>query len=228
MKHPTLENGLIQYALIAAILMTSLSLALYLTFEPNVAKGQQTEEFTVTQEITGEISFETSPNDITLLPAIPGLTGGAATGSTYVEVSTNNPAGYTLAINFATTTAMQQNDGTAEIPNLGNTLATADYDMSSVGVGSAAFALTASSASVVSDLLDDGGGCGSGSPSTDTCWVMPSDASGQITIVDRSSETSSAGERTDLAFQVVVGENPDPTLPIAFYKATATLTATEK
>lgn len=216
-------------AFLSAAIMMPFALAMYLAFEPMVAQGQASasESFTVTQEITGEISFEVAPNDVTMTPTIPGLTGGTALGSTSVRVSTNNTTGYTLDITFEDVNAMQQNDGSAFIPNLGTT--SGDYDLAGITTGDAAFAFTASSTNAVDTLLDNGGStCGTGgSPSVDTCFVMPSSATDTFTMVDRSNETSSEGELTDIGFIVKVGPNPSPTLPVDFYTATATVTATE-
>lgn len=223
------KNYPVVAAFLSAAILMPFALAMYFAFEPVVAMGQSaTEEFTVTQSITGEISFEVAPDPVTMSPTIPGITGGDALGSTAVRVSTNNPGGYTLEINFEDGSGMQQDGGAAEIPNLGVTSGSADYDMAVVS-GEAYFGVTASSSSVIGDLLADSGGstCGSGSPSVDTCFIMPSDSSAPFELVNRTSETSSEGELTDIGFKVAVGPNPNPTLPIDTYTATATLTATE-
>jgi hypothetical protein len=219
------KNHPIVTSLASASVVFSLLLGMYFLFEPVVAFGQPTEEFTVTQEITGEIAFEVPPNDITMDDTIAGLTGGTANGSTSVRVSTNNPAGYTLDISFASTTAMEYDSGPASIPNFG----AVQFDMNSgtVGTNNAAFAFTASSSDVVSALRDSGSSCGSGTPSIDQCWTLPADASTNFTLVNSTDSTLSAGQETEIAFRVVVNANPNPTLPIGFYTATATLTAAE-
>ena len=212
-------------ALLSAALIMPLLLGLYVAFEPLVAQGQVTDEFTVTQEITGEIAFEVPANDVTLSPTIAGLTGGTADGETSVRVSTNNPAGYTLDIKFAGATAMNYNSGSSVIPNFG----AVQYDMNAgtVGANSAAFAFTASSTDVVTALQSSGTSCGSGSATIDQCWTLPVTATTDYTLVNSSNVTASNGQLTELAFRVVVTANPSPTLPIGLYTATATLTATE-
>lgn len=223
------KNYPVVAAMLSAAIMMPFALAMYFAFEPAVVIGQgatTSENFTVTQSITGEISFEVTPDPVTMSPAIPGLTGGTAYGSTSVRVSTNNTTGYTLDIAFEDTQAMQQDGGSANIPNLDTT--TGDYDLASIGTGDAAFAFTASSSDAVDTLLTDGTSCGAaGSPSVDSCFVMPSDATNAFTMVDSSSETLSEGQLTDIGFIVKVGANPTPTLPVDTYTATATLTATE-
>lgn len=215
-------------ALLSAAIVMPFALAMYLAFEPIVAQGQGVnEEFTVTQEITGEISFEVAPQDIVMSPTIPGISGGNALGSTSVRVSTNNPAGYTLEISFEDGDGMQQDGGSAVIPNLGVTAGSADFDMAVVA-GEAFFGVTASSSSSIADLQEaTASTCGAGTPSVDSCFIMPTDSSSNFTLVNRTSETLSAGELTDIGFKVAVGPNPSPTLPIDTYTATATLTATE-
>lgn len=219
-KHPVVQ------ALLTAAVALPLVTAAYFVLEPAVAVGQVSEDFTVSQEITGEISFEVAPVDVTMQPTIPGLTGGTATGSTPFTISTNNPAGYTVTIAFQDDAAMQYNDGGAEIPNLGSDVQVDFTD--GVGVNEAAFGFTVTGTSTVSALLGTTS-CGSGDESADNCWVLPDNTSGTpYTIVDSSEATPAAGNENTVYFQVHVNENPDPSLPLGFYTATATLTATEK
>lgn len=211
-------------AFVGAVVTVAFVMLSFLALEPAVTNGA-TDEFTVQQTITGEISFTTTATDITMAPDIAGITGGISSGTTTVAVATNNPAGYTLTIAFSTSTAMVHSNGSDVIPNYkdGNV-----YHAFTVATGEAGFAFTASSTNVVSALLDSGAACGSGSPSNDSCWVMPTNATNAYTLVDRSSATSAAGEETEITFRVGVGNNPSPAIPLGVYTATATLTATEK
>ncbi len=209
-------------AFTATLLFFSFVLSSFTLFEPAVVFGI-TDEFTVTQSITGEIAFRTIANNVTMQPSIAGITGGISSGTTTVAVATNDPDGYTLGITFADPVAMQYNLGAGSIPNFG-----AVQRLFSTTTGQAYFALTASSTSVVAALRDSGAACGSGSPSLNTCWVMNTDATVSLPLVDRSSPTSADGERTDIVFRVGVGANPSPALAVGTYTATATLTALEK
>lgn len=220
-----IQNNPIVSALVATTLLLALVLSSFTLFEPAVVLGQATDSFTVTQSITGEISFRTTAADVTMAPSIAGITGGISSGTTTVAVATNDPDGYTLSIAFADATAMQYDLGAQSIPNFGAGTA---QRLFTVAAGDAGFALTASSTSVVDALKDTGAACGSGSPSLDTCWIMNTTATTPLTIVDRSSPTIADGERTDIVFRVGVGANPSPALPVGTYTATATLTATEK
>lgn len=218
----------VTHALFSAAVAMPLLVAFYFTVEPTVAVGQGVEEtFTVSQEITGEIAFEIAPNDVTMAPTIPGLSGGSATGSTPFTVSTNNPAGYTVTIEFEDTDAMQYNDGSAVIPDIGSTVY---FSMASgVAANEAAFAFTVTGDNTVSALLDDGGTCGSGTASADNCWTLPPNTSTTpFTIVDSSTDTPSGGVENEVHFSVLVNANPNPSLPLGTYTATATLTAVEK
>jgi len=211
-------------AMTGAVLTVAMVLISFVALEPAVTQGA-TDTFIVQQTITGEISFTTTATDVSMAPDIAGITGGYSSGTTTVAVATNNPNGYTLTLAFASSTAMIHANGVNEIPNYGSGSVTRLF---SVATGEAGFAFTASSTNVVSALLDSGAACGSGSPSNDTCWIMPSDATSGYTLVDRSSATDAAGEETEITFRVGVGANPSPALPLGLYTATATLTATEK
>jgi hypothetical protein len=216
-------------AITSTLLVFSLALGLFFAFEPAVTLGQ-TDEFTVQGEITGELAFVTTANDITLSPAIPGLSGGFSNGTTTVAVNTNNPAGYTMTIEFSNGTAMQEDTGTSSIPNYAPASAgTPDYDFimasGEAGFGYTVFSNT-SAADTDSKFLSNGStDCNTGSTGTlGKCWYNAADATVAQNIISRSSPTPSTGATTTLAFQVGVGANPNPALPTGFYTATTTLT----
>ena len=226
MSYNSIITHPVTQAVISAVVVLPLLTMLYFAFEPAVAVGQANEDFTVTQEIEGEIAFEVAPEDVTMDPAIPGLTGGTSNGSTTFAVSTNNPAGYTVEIQFADGDAMQFDSGSGFIPNFGEI----EFDFEpNVAANAAAFGFSMDGPDVVTALQNDGSsGCGSGSADPESCWVLDSDATEARTIVDSDSSTPSAGEAHDIYFRVHVNENPDPSLELGTYTATATLTATEK
>lgn len=227
MSYNSIITHPVTQAVISAVVVLPLLTMLYFAFEPAVAVGQANEDFTVTQQIDGEIAFEVAPEDVTMDPAIPGLTGGTSNGSTTFAVSTNNPSGYTVDIQFADGEAMQYESGSGFIPNFGGTI---EFDFeSNVAANAAAFGFSMDGPNVVSNLQSDGTSeCGSGGSDPGSCWVLDSDASLGRTIVDSDSSTPSAGEAHDIYFRVHVNENPEPSLELGFYTATATLTATEK
>jgi len=214
----------------SAALVFSLSLGLFFAFEPAVTFGQ-TDEFTVRAEITGELAFVTTADNITLAPAIAGLTGGFASGTTTVAVNTNNPLGYAMTIEFSDAVAMQQELGTSTIPNY-VPASGADYDFT-MAAGEAGFGYTVFSNTNTADtnsiFLNDGASdCSSGTTGTlGKCWYNVADATVATNIINRSTPTPSTGATTTLAFQVGVGANPNPALPAGFYTATTTLTITD-
>lgn len=231
MKSSQHINNLATAATSAALVFT-LSLAMFFAFEPVVTLGQ-TDEFTVQSEITGELAFVTTADDVTMTPAIPGLSGGFANGTTTVAVNTNNPLGYAMTIEFSDVDAMNQDAGTSTIPNYAPAVGgTPDYDFT-MAAGDAGFAYTVfsntSAADTDSKFLNDGASsCNTGSTATlGKCWYNAVDATTAVNIINRSAPTPSTGATTTIAFQVGVGANPNPALPTGFYTATTTLTITD-
>lgn len=199
----------------------------YLAFEPVLGRSQS-DEFTVTQQITGEISFAASTTDVTMTPAIASLTGGTSTGATQVVVNTNSITGYTMDISFSSSTAMNQNSGTSSIPNYTPvSTGTPDFTFGGVPLNSAEFGYTveaSTTADVDPTFRDNGGTCATGSSNTaDSCWMNPSTTDERI--INRSVIAPASGATTTVKFQLVVNPNPTPALPADFYTATVTLTA---
>lgn len=214
-------------ALVAAVLVSLLVLASFFMLEPTVSRAQEFDSFTVTQQITAEIAFLTTANDVIMSPTIAGLTGDTANGSTQVVVNTNNSAGYNMTIAFSSSTAMNLDGGGGAINNYNPAGAgVADFAFGAETYGQFGFTV---SASTTSDLdptfLDNGSVCGAGgADAADACWLDPDDAA--ETIINRSTETELSGATTTIAFRVLVPSNPSPAIPTGIYTATATLTAT--
>lgn len=211
-------------ALVAATAALAVTLLSFVTLEPTVSIAAE-DVFTVEQEITAEIRFETTAADVVMAPDIAGITGGISSGTTTVAVATNDVDGYNMTIHFADTIAMQYESGPDYIPNY-NDGGGADYNFSVI-TGSSSFALAASSTSIVTELRNNGSACniGGGNSNASRCWTMESNATTPYTLVNRATPTPAEGETTIIAFRVGVGANPDPDLPAGFYNATATLTA---
>lgn len=197
--------------------------------EPIISRAVN-DQFTITQEVTSEISFLTTANDVTMNGAIAGLTGGTANGSTQVVVTTNDTSGYTMTIVASSSPAMQGDATSGEIPDY--TPATGgvpDYSFS-VPANTAEFGYTVS-ASTTSDLaqkfLDNGSNtCGTGSVDTngsDTCWYGLSTTA--TSTINRSSETTASGATTTIYFRTQIQSDPSPAVPEDTYTATTTLTA---
>lgn len=216
-------------ALIAAFVLLFVGIAAFFALEPSVGRAI-TDNFTVTQVITDEISFTVAADDVTMVGSIQGLTGGYSEGDTVAVVRTNDAQGYTMQLKFATTTsghAMQAsstawiNDYTPATPG------TADFlwvDNAGGGASEFGYTVLASTTGQV-DLAfrDDGAGCGAGSNETaDRCWLNPTTT--PQTIIATAGPT--AGSTSTIKFKVAVPNSPSPALPTGNYVATGILTAT--
>lgn len=214
-----------------------ITLALYVSFlalEPTLIRAQIEDQFEVSQTVTGEISFLTTANNVTLSPSIPGITGGASNGGTQVVVFTNDPSGYNMTIVSSSSAAMQGNSEGGEIPDYSTTtvdMSEPEYDFTSSEVlaNDAGFGYSVE-ATTTTDLdqsfLDNGSICNQsgGSQSASQCWMGASTT--EFTIINRSSETDDSGSTTTLRFRVVINASPSPSIPADTYVATTTLTAT--
>lgn len=207
---------------------------IFLSLEPTISRSATfattSDEFIITQSITGEISFSTLAADVTMTGAINGITGGNSTGTTYAVVRTNSVTGYTMDLSFSNSPAMRGNVSTS----------TAIRNYVGVG-GEPQYAFTASSAALfaytvsasnTTDLdqsfLDNGSVCNSvgGSDTADACWMGNSGTS-TFRIVNRGSSADS-GATTSIKFKINVPNNPSPAVVADTYTATATLTATNQ
>lgn len=211
-------------ALIATAVMVPLVVGMFLTLEPTVTIGQ-TEDFTVRQQVTQEIAFTVAPQNVTMDQAIQGVTGGTANGSSTFEITTNNTAGYTVTVAFASSTAMEFESGPQYIPNLTGAVVP-DFNTAAVsGTSGFGYTVVGPADKVASALLGTTSSCGSGSANADACWNMNSDATVAYTIVNSTDPSEATGDTYDMYFRVVADGNPNPALPEGFYTATATLTA---
>lgn len=223
-------------ALIASTLILAILGAGYLFVEPQVGRAQasDTSTFTISQVVTGEISFLVDGATTTLSGALNGITGGTATGSTYAVVQTNSATGYVMDIKFATTStgnAMQaRNNPTASIHDLPASSTEPSYSFSTASTAAVfGYSISADQSSDIAQaFLDDGSSaCNQlgGSANVDTCWMEPRFSNYRV--VDRDS-AASTGATTTIHFRVHVPNNPSPGLVADTYTATATLTATNQ
>lgn len=225
MKLLQIDNAFM-FSSVAAVVASAVLMISFIAMEPTVGRAA-TDEFTVSQVITGEISFSTPASDVTLAPEIAGLTGGIGNGSTDVVVTTNNATGYNMTIAFASATAMYRNGGGDDIDNYVTSAGgVADFTFDSAEVfGQFGYTVeTAIANDVDPTFLDNGGTCGAGTTHTaNACWMDPDTVA--ETIVDTSVATPSSGATTTIKFRVDVPANPVPAISTGTYTATATLTA---
>ncbi len=218
----------------AAAVTTALLLVTFFVFEPAVmiAADFDTDTFTVSQTILGELAFVTIANDVVMSPSLSGLSSGISQGTTTVAVRANNVTGYNMTIQFSSSTAMNQNGGNSYISNYTPvTPGTPDLAFA-IPTGTAEFAYTVfpTDAGDSVELFEVNTGACNNGPGTATlgsCWYNIPNATNTVEIIDRGTPTPSTGATTTIAFRVGVDANPSPTLASGVYTATATLTATE-
>lgn len=195
--------------------------------EPSVVSAVDS-QFRISQLITPEISFITPSSDITMTPALAGLTGGTSNGSTQVVVLTNNAAGYHMTLSASSSLGMVGNTSGGTIPAYVPLAANVPDYTFTTPVNTARFGYTVE-ASTTSDLdqkfLNSGTTCNSGSvDAVDSCWLNASTTAVQI--VNRLTSTPASGATTTIKFRVVIASSPSPAVPQDTYVATTTLTAT--
>lgn len=213
----------------ALIVSTSLY-ATYVLFEPVLSDAQVQDQFTVSQSITSEISFLVAATDVTMSPALTGITGGTSDGGTQVRVLTNDTAGYSMTLRASSSLGMIGNVSGKVIPYATTSSSSPAFVFSSATVppNKAAFAYTVEASSTLDldpTFKDDGSACATGSGDTvNACWLHASTSIQNI--INRSTSTPASGATTTLKFRVVVQSNPSPSLDEDTYVATTTLTAT--
>lgn len=169
------------------------------------------------QEVYISIS---TPEDVTMTPDLPGLTGGESNGSTSVIVTTDSPAGYELTIQSEGNPAMQSpTDSIANYP----AGATPDYTFTT-GAGQAYFGFSVVSADVVANFKDDGvDTCGGASTQNNlgVCWRSLSTSA--ISISQAAAPNHPLGTETAVYFKAGVGSGAG--VAPGVYTATTTMTA---
>jgi hypothetical protein len=187
-------------------------------------------QFQIGQTISEEIAFVIPPADVTLSPALGGVTGGTANGSTQFVVVTNNSAGFDMTLKTAANEGMLGTALGGAIPALVpvGEVPKFDFDDSTVAANTAAFAYTIE-ASTTDDLdqkfRDDGNSCGSGSSDTlDSCWLNGSTT--DVRVIHRTTPTPSTGAVATLKFRAVLRQNATPAITEDTYTATTTITVT--
>jgi len=157
--------------------------------------------------------------DVVMSPALPGITGGEANGSSTFTVITDSPAGYNLTIQAANDPAMQRGDG----PSINNYTPTSTADFTfSIPAASAEFGFTPEGADVVAAFLDNGTTCGVGT--TDTafaCWAPILDTTTEIARSTGANQPD--GATTSVLYRV--GITNGAVVPEGQYTATTTVTA---
>ena len=158
--------------------------------------------------------------DVTLTPAIGGVTGGVANGSSTVIVTTDNLAGYELSIVASSSPAMQSNETLDTIANYTPVGVNPDF-VFAVDATTSEFAFTPEGSDIAQRYLDDTASCGTGSnDTTDACWDALTTSN--TLIANRTSSNHPDGSTTTLKFRVEVGSSAAQVA--GSYTATSTIT----
>ena len=220
------------FALIASITILSLILMSFMMAEPKISYGQvleDTQDFTVRQQITDESSFTTNPSNVTMVGAINGLTGGNATGSTGFRVRSNNATGWLVTIEFfdnAGDEAMYgETDGDESIRDFVVPGGEPIWGFGASTSARFAYSVTASSASDLDQSFkhNNSSTCGGAFSfiTADRCWMAPTQGS-EFTILDSGGADPVAASST-ITFKVNVPSGAVPPPSAQWYTATATL-----
>lgn len=170
------------------------------------------------QLVTTFISM-TAVSSVSMLPSIPGISGGIANGSTTVTVTTDSPAGYQMTIASSQSPAMQKGaDSIADYVPAGNP----DFAFSTNATDSH-LGYSPSGVDVTSRFKDNGAVCGTGGTQETNlaCWDGLSTSA--VEIVRRTSANTPNGSTTTVNFRVGIGGSVVQTA--GTYTATTTLTA---
>ncbi len=224
MNNSNLAKHTIISSLVTTIVAMPVMFAFYFMLEPSVVSGE-TQVFTVTQDIQGEVSFAIPPVDVGMDTQIQGLSGGISNGSTTFSVNSNSLSGYTVTMQFDTGTgsvAMRHSDGVHFIPNLGGSPLTNFGAVEVSSLDGAAFGFTVEGTKVAQNFRELGGSCNqsTGEGNAENCWLLDD------SVIEIVNNDTLGEEEYTLYFRVVV-DNPTIDLPSGSYTATATLTLAE-
>jgi hypothetical protein len=160
----------------------------------------------------------TGASTVELGPSIPGVSGGTATGSTTVTVTTDSLSGYYVTIAAESDPAMQS--GVHTIADYTPSGANPDF-VFTTGSADAHLGFSPEGAHIAARYRDSGGVCGSGSDTNDRCWDGLSTT--PVTIATSPAPNHPTGTATKIEFQVGVGGSV--VQPAGVYIATTTITA---
>ncbi len=169
------------------------------------------------QQMLGSSISITSPSDVTLSPALSAA--GTATGQASWTVTTDNPAGYTLAVSSSVSPAFVSGSNSFANYTPGGA---PDYTWS-VASGASEFGFSVEGTDTATRFKDDGASCNTGSSNgSSTCWDAFSTSG--TTVASRSNSNTPSGTATTIKLQAEIGSGA--TQAAGTYSATLTLTAT--
>jgi hypothetical protein len=181
-----------------------LAMVLYIALEPSVTKAVNAgpDTATVTATVTGEIDIS-SPVDTTFSASIPGMTGNPGapvTASLTWTVKTNNATGFNMTLKADHTSTLQLDASNV----FTDASLTPSYNWTAATSGQAAFGFSPQSATAADTVQafrdNNSSACNSASNYTGHCW-SGFNGTTAISIINRSSNTASAGEAEVINFK---------------------------
>ena len=158
--------------------------------------------------------------DVTMTPALGGLTGGTSNGSTTVTVITDSPSGYRLDISAENDPAMLRDGGGDSIADY-NEGAEPDFTFTT-GAGEAHLGYTPEGVDITQPFQDDGGSCNTGGADASlSCWAGL--ATTTTAIAQGTGSNHPNGATTTVNFRV--GLDSAAIILSGDYTATTTVTA---
>ena len=171
------------------------------------------------QQMQETVISITSPSDVTMSPAIGGVTGGTGDGSAVWTVITDSPAGYSLTIKASSSPALRF--GSYNFADYTPAGANPDYSWSITSTDSE-FGFTPEGNDIVQKYKDNGSACNTGSGGTaDKCWDALSTSA--KTIAQSTSANHPSGTASTVKFRAESGSSHIQVN--GTYTATTTITA---
>jgi len=147
-----------------------------------------------------EVSLSVSaPDDTSLTPDIPGVSGGTADAGVDWSVQTDGSSGFDMKINASTSPAMKLPPDGAYYFDDYSTTPTYNWDIGSNAAKFGFAVVPATSADAVLAFKDNGGACGAGE-NIGNCWAGLNGTT-PTAIIHRTSRTSPAGENETINFK---------------------------
>jgi hypothetical protein len=169
---------------------------------------------------SGSISI-TSPSDA-VFSNIGGIAAGETNTSSVWTITTDNAAGYTLAVKASTNPAMKSSTYGSFFSDYTPSGANPDRTFSIASTISA-FAFSPEGSHIVQRYKDDGSSCNTGSSdTTDACW--DGFTTSDVNVASSGTSNSPTGTATTIKYRAAVGS--EKIQDAGAYSATITVTAT--
>lgn len=200
---------------------------IYLYIEPIVADAAitETQDFVVTQPVSGEISMS-NPADVLMNDGvIGGMSGGTSTGTTSFVVVSNNATGFTTVISASSSPALVKAASGTSFSDYSNT-GDPTNDWADTASSAFGYNVKTSDSADAAAFKYTGTTCSTGGSVNDDTHCWRGFTTSPYTIIDRGSETTVSGVTETLNLQAQLAANQ--ALESGSYVATITLTSAIK